>query len=33
MGLEAFCGKYAEELQKHYSDVNEQMVLATAEAT
>jgi len=32
MGLEAFCGKYAEELQKHYSDVNEQMVLATAES-
>ena len=30
-GLEAFCGKYAEELQKYYSDVNDQMVLATAE--
>ena len=31
MGLEAFSGKFAKELQKRYSDVNEHMVLSTAE--
>ena len=31
IGLDAFSGKYAEVLHKHFSDINEEMVLATAE--